>query len=631
MNILYIMPRSNSDVLQSTAICKRIKNRFKNSKLYFVTSKEFSDLVVDYKWIDHVIEYNSPIFDNPEELNKFPQFDIVYTPHIHTQYIGSNWVHLGTGKNIIEEFAWHCNVYNGKKFKLTDFFVSKNTEFVTGINQKYILIVTNTSNKAETKHYKYWNELVNNLINNLPDDIKVVQSGLLTDEKLKNEKVIDFRGKTESIKDFNTVIGNAMLVISVDSYAMHSAYIQGIATVSIFGNTYPECSGPNYIDGVTSVVIDSQNDHKKCYKNRCLSDRNCINEINPQDIFNATCGLLELKDPTYIAEYPTLSGYTTIYNGINADIPFIESIQSMLPHCDEVVVVDGKSEDGTWEKLKETFKGNTKVKLYQRLYDFDIPGMDGNQKAYSRAFCTKEYCLQFDTDQIFEDGEQFKLKDLLRSFPPNQKLMHFLTIDLFGTINTIEKKEWYISRDYHMSRFALSKNLDEITHGINVHARVVDKDSGKIYSKPGLSDGAEYINVLTGEMIPHFGPWNQTIDQLRLTDEKTYSEIINKLYKDWPHFWHVSWCPIEKKIKHFVRFWDKQWNLLYNTKNKARWFEGVDSNDITKDMIKDEAEKLFKQGGNHLSEGEQLSLVKLDLTPPKELNNWFRNMVKIYG
>ena len=45
--------------------------------------------------------------------------------------------------------------------------------------------------------------------------------------------------------------------------------------------------------------------------------------------------------------YGTISGYTTTYNCLKEDYPFLESIQSMLGFCDEVVVVDGCSDDGT--------------------------------------------------------------------------------------------------------------------------------------------------------------------------------------------------------------------------------------------------------------------------------------------
>ena len=46
-----------------------------------------------------------------------------------------------------------------------------------------------------------------------------------------------------------------------------------------------------------------------------------------------------------------LSGYTTTHNVVKSDYPWRESISSLLGFCDEVVVLDGGSTDGTYETL----------------------------------------------------------------------------------------------------------------------------------------------------------------------------------------------------------------------------------------------------------------------------------------
>ena len=57
----------------------------------------------------------------------------------------------------------------------------------------------------------------------------------------------------------------------------------------------------------------------------------------------------ELDSANYI---PEISGYTTTLDCIKQKYPFENCINSMLEFCDEVIVVDGGSKDGTWDKLQ---------------------------------------------------------------------------------------------------------------------------------------------------------------------------------------------------------------------------------------------------------------------------------------
>lgn len=650
INILYCMPRSSGDILQSTAICKRIKEYFKNEKneditLYFGLQKEYVDMIDKCPWIDRIIEYNQNM-DNIPYLLLLPQFDIVFTPHFYTQYLNStNFIFNGLGKNIVFQFAWHSNV-KLDLFNRDEFFVPienmKNISYCDKLNnKKYILFVTGTGNPASTKHYKYWDEIVDNIVDNYGDNFLCVQGGMIEDIKLKNKNIIDLRGRTRKINEFNTLVKNAELVVTIDSYPMHCAYIQNVKTIALFSCTYSQCSGMNYIDD--SMIIDKQFvmlsdnnlNHKRHYKNECQTNEQCINNIETERIIKEINELLPIKNGNKIIfkkSYPTLSGYTTIYNGINAKFPFIESIDSVLPYCDELIVLDGLSDDGTWEILLEKYKSNSIVKLHRRKYDFDIPGIDGQQKAYARALCTKEFCLQFDVDQIFEDGTKFKMKDFIRDFPDKMDLMHFLTIDLFGIVDTIKNNKWYISDDYHCHRFCLSRNQDYITHGINKYAMIIEPETGKIYAKDGMSDGCEYIHVITNEMISMFGPYTQDVEYLRKNDLEKYSSTVKEMFEQGPHFIHLSWASIERKIQHFIDFWDFQWQSLYKVSKenmKKRWFNGIEKENITKEMIKEEAKKLFRKGGCH--NGGNLVEVNLSENIKNKLNPWFSDIIKEYS
>jgi len=55
----------------------------------------------------------------------------------------------------------------------------------------------------------------------------------------------------------------------------------------------------------------------------------------------------------------TISGFTYVRNGFDYSVPFLEAIHSILPVCDEFIVVIGDSSDGTRRTLPENSTSST--------------------------------------------------------------------------------------------------------------------------------------------------------------------------------------------------------------------------------------------------------------------------------
>lgn len=62
-----------------------------------------------------------------------------------------------------------------------------------------------------------------------------------------------------------------------------------------------------------------------------------------------------------------ISGFTFIRNGVELDYPFIESITSVLPAVDEMVIVVGDCSDGTKEKILAL--QNPKIRIINTVWD----------------------------------------------------------------------------------------------------------------------------------------------------------------------------------------------------------------------------------------------------------------------
>lgn len=62
-----------------------------------------------------------------------------------------------------------------------------------------------------------------------------------------------------------------------------------------------------------------------------------------------------------------ISGFTFIRNGIKLKYPFIESVQSILPICDEMVIAVGNSEDGTRDAIAQI--PSAKIKIIDTVWN----------------------------------------------------------------------------------------------------------------------------------------------------------------------------------------------------------------------------------------------------------------------
>jgi len=268
---------------------------------------------------------------------------------------------------------------------------------------------------------------------------------------------------------------------------------------------------------------------------------------------------------------PKISGYTTALNCLDNKYPFIQSIKSMLGFCDEVVVVDGGSKDGTWEELQTMSKlqgdGRLVVKQFKRDWnDKRFAVFDGAQKAEARKLCTGDFCWQQDADEIVHENDYQNIIHLVKNFPGNIDLVSLPIIEYWGS----SKK---VRMDVNPWKWRLSRNLEKITHGIPVDLRKIDED-GKLYASPG-TDGCDYIDTEDGTRIIHASFYTNEIHDSRnralLGDSESYTKYstwFNSLIEQLPGVHHYSWFDMERKINTYKNYWQQHWESLYNIKQE---------------------------------------------------------------
>lgn len=107
-----------------------------------------------------------------------------------------------------------------------------------------------------------------------------------------------------------------------------------------------------------------------------------------------------------------ISGVITFRNCIKTGYPFMEAILSALPICDEYLVNDGGSDDGTLEyclRLQTIFPD--KVKVYD-IQDYPSDRWDCVSEQYNQLIneSTGDWIFQGDADEVIHEDDLLKLK-----------------------------------------------------------------------------------------------------------------------------------------------------------------------------------------------------------------------------
>ena len=298
----------------------------------------------------------------------------------------------------------------------------------------------------------------------------------------------------------------------------------------------------------------------------------------------------------------SLSGYTTTKDCIDQNYPWRECIKSLLGFCDEVVVVDGGSKDGTWEELEEWCKKEDKLIIHQEVRDWEherFAVFDGLQKALARSICTGDFCWQQDCDEVVHEDDYEKVRGLCDNFPNNIDLIAMPVIEYWGGPEKVRA-------DVYPWKWRISRNKPHITHGIPGNLRKFD-ESGHVYSAPG-SDGCDYIRSDNFDVVPCGSFYTQDVDNVRRQvnanpeAKKAYQDWFNQVVNAFPAVYHFSWWDLERKIKTYRDYWGKHWKSLYNegkedTPENNMMFDCAWS-EVDEEMIKSRAvEMKNKLGG----------------------------------
>lgn len=204
-----------------------------------------------------------------------------------------------------------------------------------------------------------------------------------------------------------------------------------------------------------------------------------------------------------------VSGFFIVRHGTKFDYPYLESLRSVLPVVDELVINVGIGEDSTLAEIQKFAReeGQGKVMIFESHWPLDDPEKRKGGKILSEQTnlaldrCTGDWCIYIQADEVLHEEDYPALKQALAEaqLRPEVDGLLFDYRHLYGSFDVIQE-----------SRSAYRREVRAIRRSSGARS-VGDAQSFR------LADGSKPCVILSGARIFHYG-WVRTPEAMK---EKT--------------------------------------------------------------------------------------------------------------
>jgi len=144
-----------------------------------------------------------------------------------------------------------------------------------------------------------------------------------------------------------------------------------------------------------------------------------------------------------------ISGFTFIRNAIKYDYPVVESINSILPLCDELVVAVGNSEDKTLDLIRSI--NSPKIKIVETTWDDSL--REGGRvlavetnKAFNEVAADSDWCFYIQADEVLHESYYNIIVEEAKKWKNNSNIDGLLLkyLHFYGSYDYVgESLRWY--------------------------------------------------------------------------------------------------------------------------------------------------------------------------------------------
>ncbi|MBI2522165.1 MAG: hypothetical protein HYV97_17230 [Bdellovibrio sp.] len=157
-----------------------------------------------------------------------------------------------------------------------------------------------------------------------------------------------------------------------------------------------------------------------------------------------------------------ISGFTFIKHGLTLGYPFLESVQSIAPFCDEIIVNVGfddpelKKDDGTFQHLEKNLLG-PKYKILKSYWNPQIKEKGlilSEQTNIALKECQGDYCQYIQGDEAIHENDRPMISDGVSWLDKNSELdgLVFNYLHFYGNIDIIRRTRKVYRREIRLIR-----------------------------------------------------------------------------------------------------------------------------------------------------------------------------------
>ncbi|MCL0074734.1 glycosyltransferase [Thermodesulfovibrionales bacterium] len=238
-----------------------------------------------------------------------------------------------------------------------------------------------------------------------------------------------------------------------------------------------------------------------------------------------------------------ISCFTFLRNANILGYPFIESIKSVLPLCDEYIVNVGDSEDNTLEMVKSI--GDPKIRVIQSQWNEAMKRKGyvyGQQKMIALFNCTGDWAFYLEADEVIHEDDLPKIREAMQKYLRNDgvEALVFDYIHFYGNHKTYAWSHAWYRREARVIKNSIRSFAPD-----GLFFVVLESNKKGRYPRAALADATVYhygwvrsekqMNEKLKKVGKYWGATHADIDYSQIDSSilKEFKGTHPKVMKDW--------------------------------------------------------------------------------------------------